>query len=357
MGEQDCPSDEVDLSLHFEGLSISIRRAPGPSGLARGRAALASHPISVGPSPLGPLAGAPAPCGPAGQLGSEPCSQHSPFSASQVPVRSGFLAGAVAPGSPECRRSAFAQAPAYPGSVAGAPAPRGLESRFAAASGSQHGPFSSAQVPAFPGSLAGAAAPGGPERHLPTGFSRQVHEPGPRPQRSSFETTAPSVPAASGSLAGAPAPSGLECRAALGSFPGPSGVGTAGQGGQETRAQILASFPPLPDHLRVLCEALTLSAGPTELRAQRAWTAGCWARAVLDSRVRTPNRTPPIQLAPRIYVVLRAPGLHCPAYFRSRRDYFAAIGSFEGRDSVSHAWPSEAEARVYVEAAGLAHPL
>ena len=129
------------------------------------------------------------------------------------------------------------------------------------------------------------------------------------------------------------------------------------QAGSETRAQILASFPPVPAHLTVLCEALTLSAGPTEQRAHRAWVAGCWARAVLDQRVRTPNRTPPIQLAPRVYVVLRAPGLQCPAFFRSRRDYFAALGTLEGSDSISHAWPSEAEARVYVEAAGLPCPL
>ena len=357
MGERDCPSDEVDLAVHFEGLSISIRRAPGPSGLARGRAALASLPPSIGPSPLGPFAGAPAPSGPAGPSGSEPCRQHSSLSASQVPASSGSLAGASAPCSPESYHSVSAQVPAYPGSVVGASAPCGLENRSAIAPGLQHSSFSSAQVPAFPGSLAGAAAPGGFERRLPSGLSHQVHVPGPRPQRLPYEPSASSVPAASGSLAGAPAPSGLECRTATGLSPGPLGVGVAGPAGFETRAQILGTFPPLPNHLRVLCEALSLSAGPTELRAQRAWTAGCWARAVLDSRVRAPNRTPPIQLAPRVYVVLRAPGLNCPAYFRNRRDYFAAVGSLEGSDSVSHAWPSEAEARVYVEAAGLPHPL
>ena len=264
--------------------------------------------------------------------------------------------GAPAPGGLESRPAASsAQVPASSGPLASAFAPRGPVRRAAAALGSSSSLPPSAQVPAFPGAPAGAAAPSVWEHSCPTGPRSSWPEPGCGLQPSTVSAYPCSVPAASGSLAGASAPSGLERRSAQGPFPGSSGFGTEPQVGSETRAQILASFPAVPDHLLVLCEALTLAAGPTEARAHRAWVAGCWARAVLDGRVRTPNRTPPIQLAPRAYVVLRAAGIRCPALFRSRRDYFAALGTLEGSDSVSHAWPSEAEARVYLEAAGFLH--
>jgi hypothetical protein len=302
------------------------KSAPGASS------ALVTPLSSLGPSPLGPLAGAPAPSGPECRSVSQAAASDLTLSLRSLgPSPLGPLAGAPAPRGPE-GPAALEVGPRSPGYPLGASTPRGPVSRCPA------------QVPAFPGSLAGAPAPRGPVSRAASALGTSLGSP-----------HSSQVPVPSGSLAGAPAPSGPECCSAPGFRPGSSGSGAVSQAGSETRAEILATFPPVPDHLLVLCEALTLAAGPTESRAHRAWVAGCWARAVLDSRVRTPNRTPPIQLAPRVYVVLRASGVRCPAIFRSRRDYFAALGSLEGSDSVSHAWPSEAEARVYLEAAGFHH--
>ena len=76
----------------------------------------------------------------------------------------------------------------------------------------------------------------------------------------------------------------------------PSQTRSAAQGGayrSETRWEIGQSFPDLPEPLRVLGRRLDLSG---EERVQRAWTAGCWAGAVLGGRIQTPSRTPPCQL-------------------------------------------------------------
>ena len=90
-------------------------------------------------------------------------------------------------------------------------------------------------------------------------------------------------------------------------------------------------------------------------RIQRAWTAGNWAKAVLQGRAGSPNRTPQLSLQPRVYVLLRADGLSRPACFRSSRSYWSALGGAHV-SSISHSFPSETEARVYCEAAGFDPP-
>ena len=77
----------------------------------------------------------------------------------------------------------------------------------------------------------------------------------------------------------------------------------------ETRAQILQSFPTCPDHLLQLSRRLGGLTAFAEGRIRRAYLAGLWAKAVLDNRVSTPNRTEPLQLRSRIYVVLRCEGV------------------------------------------------
>ena len=87
-----------------------------------------------------------------------------------------------------------------------------------------------------------------------------------------------------------------------------------------------------------------------QFRIRRAWQAGQWARAVLDQRASSPNRSEPLDLRCRFYAVLRCEGLDCPVVFRSPGSYWSALGSFSsgrGASSVSHAFASECEALVY----------
>jgi len=87
-------------------------------------------------------------------------------------------------------------------------------------------------------------------------------------------------------------------------------------------------------------------------RIDRAWVAGCWARAVRDKRVHSPNRTPPLDLRSRFYAVARANSVVGPVIFRSSASYWRALGTLEGSNSISQSFPSETEAKVYLLAAG-----
>lgn len=97
---------------------------------------------------------------------------------------------------------------------------------------------------------------------------------------------------------------------------------------------------------------LTGSALSGRERASRAWVAGQWAKAVLDSRIHSQNRTPPLDLRSRFYAIARADGVDCPVVYRSSASYCRAIGSLEGSDSVSQSFPCEAETMIYLVAAG-----
>eukprot|EP00435_Cladocopium_sp_Y103_P051137 s652_g15.t1 len=125
----------------------------------------------------------------------------------------------------------------------------------------------------------------------------------------------------------------------------------------ETRSSILASFPKLPDRLLGLAEANLSSAKlSAKLRAERAWVAGQWARAVIGGRVSSPNRSETIELGNRFWCVVKCASCEVPQVFTTSAAYFRAIGSLSGSDTVSHAFPSETEARIYVEAAGFEFP-
>ena len=134
----------------------------------------------------------------------------------------------------------------------------------------------------------------------------------------------------------------------------PSGISTA-SAGSESRADIQATFEPCPGRFFLLGSRLGGSVDLARARIQRAWTAGEWARAVLAGRVGSPNRSPQLSLPPRIYVVLRSPDLPGPVCFRTSGAYRAALGGRHG-DSISHSFPSEAEARVYCDSAGVEFP-
>ena len=76
--------------------------------------------------------------------------------------------------------------------------------------------------------------------------------------------------------------------------------------------------------------------------------------SVREARVGSPNRTPSIDLRPRFYAVLRAEGLEVPTIFRSSGGYWRCIGgALETSSSISHSFPSEQEAKIYLRAAGV----
>ena len=131
-----------------------------------------------------------------------------------------------------------------------------------------------------------------------------------------------------------------------------SAVSTASTVGSETRADIQATFPLCPSHWITQANRLGGYRSAVVGRVQRAWLAGCWARAVLDGRVATPARSVQLEVRPRYYVVLRCEGVDCPVVFESSPSYWRAIGNFASSNSVSHSFPSQTEARVYLDAAG-----
>jgi len=63
-------------------------------------------------------------------------------------------------------------------------------------------------------------------------------------------------------------------------------------------------------------------------------------------------------LRSRFYAVARADNLECPVVFKSLASYRRGVGNLEGGSSVSQSFPSEAEAKIYLLAAGFegAHP-
>ena len=124
----------------------------------------------------------------------------------------------------------------------------------------------------------------------------------------------------------------------------------------ETRDQVRRSLLPCPGHLFGLSSRLCGSSLSGRARIERAWTCGQWVAAVQASRIHSPDRTPAIDLRNRYYAVLRAPGLSVPTIFQSSAGYWACIRSLEDSDAISQAFPSETEAKIYLQAAGVVDP-
>ncbi len=118
----------------------------------------------------------------------------------------------------------------------------------------------------------------------------------------------------------------------------------------ETHCSIASEFPSCPAHwIGLASSRLSGSRISGSDRAKRVWLAGCWARAVIDSRIGSPNRSAAIELPNRFWCVLSCQGLSCPRVF-------TAVGHVEGSTTVCHAFPSETESRIYFEAAGFDYP-
>lgn len=125
----------------------------------------------------------------------------------------------------------------------------------------------------------------------------------------------------------------------------------------ETRCSIASEFPACPAHwIGLAASRLSGSRVSGTDRAKRAWLAGCWAKAVIDSRIGSPNRSCAIELPNRYWCVLSCQGLSCPRVFTTSRQFFAAVGQVEGSTTVCHGFPSETESRIYFEAAGFEYP-
>ena len=131
----------------------------------------------------------------------------------------------------------------------------------------------------------------------------------------------------------------------------PTAVSTPGRA--ETRDSILCSFPGCPERLLRESSRLCGSSWSGRDRIQRAWTAGSWAQAVLQKRIGSPNRTPVLDLRSRFYSVASAPGLEFPTIFKSAASYWKLIGDLAESTAISQSVPSELEARIYSEAAGV----
>ncbi len=121
--------------------------------------------------------------------------------------------------------------------------------------------------------------------------------------------------------------------------------------------QLARELPPVPDFCVRLCANLSggYPGGSGKTRAERAWEAGFWARCSLEGRIRRPRPSWPLDLRNQFYVVLKAEGFPCPLVCNKAADYRAILQDFEG-ESISHGFPSQAEARVYCQAAGVAYP-
>lgn len=123
--------------------------------------------------------------------------------------------------------------------------------------------------------------------------------------------------------------------------------GSVGSSAAETRAQIESTFIPAPAEQLQFASRLVGSSISGIDRVKRAWLAGQWAAAVAAGRVPTPNRSSQLDLRSRFYSILRAPGLSGTVICKSATTYFRIVGRIQDNDSISHAFPSEIEAKIF----------
>ena len=157
---------------------------------------------------------------------------------------------------------------------------------------------------------------------------------------------APSTPVASSGHRGSSAGS-------LGRSPNPH---TRSPWAPPSRALQLRPLSLRPQVLLDSARLLRSSASAPLLRAQRAWTAGCWAAAVIEGRVNTPNCTPPLSIPSRYYIVLRSLECSHVQVTQSRDTYLRLVDHHRSSYTLSHGFPTETKARIYVAGAGLLYP-
>ena len=153
----------------------------------------------------------------------------------------------------------------------------------------------------------------------------------------------------------APASSGYQVvsSAAASDFRGGSAASSVSSNGNYNL--LAAEIPEVPDFAARLCVNLRSGSLSSRDRAKRAWECGWWARFCLEERISKPRPSVPVDLANSIYVVLKAERIEAPVVVYKSADYRALVQDFKG-PSLSHGFPSQAEAKVYCLGAGIEFP-
>ena len=123
-----------------------------------------------------------------------------------------------------------------------------------------------------------------------------------------------------------------------------------------TYNSLALGIPELPSEALRACATLRGGKLSFKQRAERAWTAGHWARFTLEGRISKPRPTSPCDLANTTYVVVKAEGISEPVRVEKASDYRALLGDFTGSTSISHGFASKAEAKVYCVALNIPYP-
>ncbi len=119
--------------------------------------------------------------------------------------------------------------------------------------------------------------------------------------------------------------------------------------------ELALEIPHVPEEVVRLCAGLVGSNLSPFQRAERAWKIGFWARFCLEGRLQRPRPSPGINLANQCYIVLRAPGFEVPLLALRASEYRQVVGDFKN-NTLSHGFPTQAEARAYCEGAGVKFP-
>ena len=101
-------------------------------------------------------------------------------------------------------------------------------------------------------------------------------------------------------------------------------------------------IPELPSEALRLCGNLRGAKLSFKQRAERAWSAGVWARFVLEGKIAKPRPSSPCDVANTTYVVVRAKG--------------ALLGDCSEAGSLSHGFASKGEVRVYCLGLNIPYP-
>ncbi len=156
-----------------------------------------------------------------------------------------------------------------------------------------------------------------------------------------------SAPTGSYHLVSSPAPSSAPAAS--------SAAGASFTSTNDLYNSLAEEIPKVPDFVVRSCSLLSGSSLSFAERAARAWECGWWARFVLEGKLKKVRPSKPINLANTIYVVLKAEGHSCPLLAAKASDYRAIVKDFK-QDTLSHSFPSQAEAKAYCLGAGVPYP-
>lgn len=138
-------------------------------------------------------------------------------------------------------------------------------------------------------------------------------------------------------------------------YPTPVALRATAPSSSQDYEALARTIPPVSEEALRLCSLLSGGSLSARARAERAWESGWWARFVLEGSIATPRPSKPIDVQNSLYVVLRAEGYSTPLWVQKASHYRHIVGNF-ARGTISHGFPSQAEAKVYCLAAGVQWP-